>query len=91
MLTQLNKTRTDSAGRNYFLCICNECGETKTIRKDHILTTKHKCKPKLFQRIKVQCKSIFNAPIREMKVEARNSREFGRIMKAIEHNYIILT
>lgn len=88
-MTKQQIIRTDKAGRDYYLCICDKCGLRKEIRADHIENTKHKCKPVYRIELNVSLKDVCNASVKKMTVTAKNQKELNRKVKEIEQIYLI--
>ncbi len=85
MLTQLNKTKTDSQGRNYFMFECPDCKKRMEKRVDH---AEHKCtkgKPRtekpqsIVTTLLIAPRNIVNPRFRELKVSSRNKSAYDKL------------
>ncbi len=98
MLTQLNKTRTDSQGRNYFMFECPDCKKRMEKRVDH---AEHKCtkgKPRKVRTEKPQSiittlliapRNIVNPTFRELKVNSRNKSAYDKLKYNLRRLFVV--
>lgn len=93
MLTQLEKTRTDSQGRNYFMFECPDCKKRMEKRVDH---AQHKCKrakptrkPDLVTTLLIAPRNIVNPRFRELKVSSRNKTAYDKLKHNLRRIFVV--
>ena len=95
MLTQLNKTKTDSQGRNYFMFECPDCKKRMEKRVDH---AEHKCTKGKPRRVKPQNiittlliapRNIVKPRFRELKVSSRNKSAYDKLKHNLRRLFVV--
>lgn len=96
MLTQLEKTRTDSQGRNYFMFECPDCKKRMEKRVDH---AQHKCKreirksqiakPALTTTLLIAPRNIVNPRFRELRVSSRNKTAYDKLKHNLRRLFVV--
>ena len=100
----LHKTKSDTAQRNYYLCVCEVCGREKEIRVDHIKNTNCKHKPKRLSKLpkpkppkpepitkELSCyhRKILNARPLKIRVSANTQKDLNDIVNRMKAVYMV--
>ena len=91
-MNKLHKTKTDDAGRSYYLLECPNCYELYEKRVDHIKDFACDCTPKPITQklIRYRNKNILNAPEQTVFIKTATECQFKKILKTLAISNLIL-